>query len=144
MISILTLSMVRDVNIIHPKFELIMFVIIAILGSFFVINMNIENRELYKTAFIVLLCFGLILSFLTPILIGPDEDEHFIRSEITSEGILSPKYINNANYSTIQSAIDLANHRGEVFVNTGVDTQPINQSRAYYHTAFAQNPFFDI
>lgn len=63
MISILTLSMVRDVNIIHPKFELIMFVIIAILGSFFVINMNIENRELYKTAFIVLLCFGLILSF---------------------------------------------------------------------------------
>ena len=35
MISILTLSMVRDVNIIHPKFELIMFLIIAILGSFF-------------------------------------------------------------------------------------------------------------
>ena len=75
-------------------------------------------------------------------MIGPDEDEHFIRSEITSEGILSPEYINNANYSTIQSAVDLANHRGEVFVNTGVDTQPINQSRAYYHSAFAQNPFF--
>ena len=55
---------------------------------------------------------------------------------------ISPEYINNANYSTIQSAVDLATHRGEVFVNTGVDTQPINQSRAYYHSAFAQNPFF--
>lgn len=94
-----------------------------------------------------------------------DEVEHFVRVEMTSNGVVFPEYDKNASYSidgityngkylTIQSTLDLA-EKGKVkssydfmdmvnssVFNTEADTQPINTTQVPFFSAFAQNPFY--
>ena len=111
-----------------------------------------DDKNLHKTVFIIILIFGLVSSFATPICYGPDEVEHFARAEITSRGDLLPNY-DNGTYHTIQSTLDLIEvgklqYRGyeetslnSTIFNTNADTQPINNTLVEYPNAFAQNPF---
>lgn len=114
-----------------------------------------DEKELFKTAFIVILLFGILCCFLMPMSCAPDEYEHFVRSEITSSGQLFPEYVNNS-YTTIQAFQDLLGHvkvnrdqswntisveNGTVFTSS-TDTLPINHTQIPYGSAFAQNPFY--
>ena len=82
---------------------------------------------------------------LSPIMCAPDEVEHFVRSEMTSRGILFPTY-ENGSYSTIQTTIDLIKKSNTTLdikfdvittVNasifkTSADTKPINYNLTKY------------
>lgn len=144
-------------NYTHPKMEIFAFIILAISGIFcisFYLGHN-SDEELYKTVFIVILIFGILCAFITPILYTPDEVEHFVRAEMTSNGVVFPDY-ENGSFLTIQSTLDLIEdskiHYSNGFDETGfenstifltdADTQPINYTLIKYPSAFAQNPFY--
>ena len=156
-ILICSLSFFSMKNYIHPKMEIAVIFLVSILGIFFISfyhYLNTDN-DLYKLAFIIILTFGIICSFLMPICAISDGAEHFVRSEITSEGILVPNY-ENGSYITIQSTLDLIKNckhtlstkfdsingsRGNIF-QTDADTKSINYTHVKYPSAFAQNPFY--
>lgn len=150
-------SMFGADNYAHPKMEIGIILLSSILGVFCITYFHGHNndKELFKTAFIVILTFGIICSFLTPICLSPDEVEHFVRSEMTSRGEFIPIYENNT-FLTIQSTLDLIEDSKET-VDTGfdrihfenasifktdADTKPINNTLVEYPSAFAQNSFF--
>lgn len=145
------------INYLNPFFELIVLTIVSFGGVFCIVYYfgHNDDEELYKTAFIIILIFGILCSLLMPIGSAPDEYEHIVRAEITSQGSLVPEY-ENGSYSSIRAISDLMNSihqkRGEgynlisvknatVFTND-VDTLPINYSEAHFVSAFAQNPFY--
>lgn len=156
-ILICSLSFFSMKNYIHPKMEIAVIFLVSILGIFFISFYHYLNsdNDLYKLAFIIILTFGIICSFLMPICIAPDEVEHFVRSEITSDGILAPNY-ENGSYVTIQSTLDLIknskhtrstkfddiNYSKASIFHTDADTKPINYTHVKYPSAFAQNPFY--
>lgn len=156
MILIFTLSRFEIVNYEHPKMEILIFVLLSLIGIFCISYFYGHNneKELYKTAFIIILIFGIICSFATPICFAPDEVEHFVRTEITSRGDLFPAYI-NGSFQTIQSTIDLisvsrmthhnfdeVNRFNSTIFYTDADTMPINHTIIDYPSAFMQNPFW--
>lgn len=145
------------INYLNPLFEMVIVLIISFGGIFSIVYFYGHNDdiELYKTAFLIILIFGILCSMLMPIGCSPDEYEHIVRSEITSRGIIVPEYY-NGSYSSIMAVSDLINsftqQRGEyynlisvengtVFTND-VDSLPINYSEFHFHSAFAQNPFY--
>ena len=139
----------------HPKFELVSVFIISLIGVLSISYYKSDNKSLYKTAFVVILLFGMIFSVITPICIIPDEVEHFARADITSTGELIPQY-ENSSFQVSQSVQDLISvgvkhatcgadmmdHKNSSILKTDADTKPINDTRVPYHSAFAQNPFF--
>ena len=104
----LTLFRFETINFQDPKIEIIAFIILSIVSIIILayFQSNNDSKNLYKTAFVIILIFGLIASVVTPILYGPDEVEHFVRAELTSRGELFPEYV-NGSFNTIQSTIDL-------------------------------------
>lgn len=166
-IFIASLSMMGMENINHPKMEIIVFILLSFLGIICISYYQGHNdKELYKTVFIVLLLFGIIFSFLIPVMSGADEVEHFVRAEITSNGVIFPEFkdipfkyetFNQHGYFlTIQSTLDLIDDskntrdggfdsidfkNASVF-NVNADDKPINYTLVKYPAAFAQNPFF--
>lgn len=152
----LTLFRFETINFQDPKIEIIAFIILSIVSIIILayFQSNNDSKNLHKTAFVIILIFGLIVSVVTPILYGPDEVEHFVRAEITSRGELFPEYV-NGSFNTIQSTIDLievgrvheivdfdsTNSSATIFKTTA-DTEPINHTLIDYPSAFAQNPFF--
>ena len=156
-IVFISLSLFRADNYAHPKMEIIIIILVSLLGIFTISYYQGHNdeKELYKTAFLIILIFGIICCLLIPICNGPDEVEHFVRSEMTSSGVIIPDY-KNGSFQTIQSTLDLiekgkttwatgfdAINRDDASIfNTNADTQPINYTLVKYPSAFAQNPFF--
>ena len=156
LILIIFLSLMEVEDYYHPKMEIIIIVLLSIFGVFCISYCNVKNEEnLYKTAFIIILLFGLLCCFLTPICFAPDEVEHFVRTEMTSRGEFIPNYENNS-YLTIQTTLDLINEskisedtgfdsinftKATVF-KTKADESPINYSLVKYPSAFAHNPFY--
>lgn len=166
-ISIIFLSLMDMNNYNHPKMEIIVFVLMSILGIFFIsfYHSNNQDKDFYKTVFIIIFIFGIVFSFLTPLFCTNDEFEHFVRAEITSNGVIFPEYNETASFNvagreyvgqflTIQSASDLAEKgddgQGIYFMdmvnasifNTNADTLPINYTPFPFFSAFAQNPFY--
>lgn len=152
-----SLSIFSMDNYLHPKMEIFFIFLLSFLGIFCIsfYNCNSREKDLYKTAFVIILTFGLLCSFLTPICYAPDEVEHFVRSEMTSRGVFVPEYENDS-FITIQTTLDLIEN-GKETVETGfdrinmldaslfktdADTKPINYSSVEYPSAFAQNPFY--
>ena len=160
------ISIVRPDDILHPSFEAASFVIIAILGLFCVCYAMRHNSddELYKTAFVIIVIFGLICSLIVPITSVSDEKEHFVRSEITSQGVLFPdwngdemgvtslynqtkgslddRYNEGVGYYTIHSANVLNGERNKNVFDAQHDTDKINYTPEIYDSAFEQNPFY--
>ena len=157
LILISTLTIFDINNYSNPKIEVVILLLISLFGIFSISYYfsNSNEKELYKIAFIVILLFGIVCSVLMPIACAPDEYEHFVRSEITSTGVLFPHY-QNGSYSTIYGVFDLigtiTQYRGENYNLIGVDnatvfttdadTLKINYTIINYHSAFAQNPFY--
>ena len=150
------LSMMTIENYAYPFAELLIFILVFILGVFCFLYYCLHDNELYKVVFVIILCFGLIFAFLSPISIIPDEQEHLIRSDLTSQGILIPipfslnhledfSFINKSNggnFKTISSIVNLSGNYGQTVFSTNFLNTPINYTVVEYHSAFAQNPFF--
>lgn len=69
----------------HPKAQIILS-ILTVIGGIICIRYSIKNKDaLHKTAFLIIIIFGLLTVFASPLLVAPDEVEHFARSDLTSE-----------------------------------------------------------
>lgn len=166
-ITILGLSTVNKNNILHPKFEILIFLIVALLGIFCIVYyfMHNSDEELYKVALVIILIFGVICSLTVPILNHIDENEHFVRAEITSQGVIFPDWIGDekginrlynhtsgeisdevnpgVGFNTIESLRFFKQNKGStIFQVDGLDTMKINQSVYLHGSAFEQNPFY--
>ena len=142
-------------NYATPKLELMAVFLISVIGVLAISYYKSDNKGLYKTAFVVILIFGIICSVITPICIIPDEIEHFARADITASGDFFPHYVNNS-FKVSQSVLDLTSvgvehlksgaekmsHDNSSIMHTDADTKPINDTKVPYRSAFAQNPFF--
>lgn len=165
-IAIAFLSTLTKKNIAHPKLELAAFVLIAVLGVFCILYYFLHNRdeELYKVAFVIILCFGIICAFVVPIVFHVDEIEHFTRSELTSHGELIPHWVGDekgihqlynsshgatsdklnkgVGFNTIGSMWFYEQFRGKTVLATNHDTDKINNTPYLRGSAFEQNPFY--
>ena len=166
LIAIAFISMVTPEDVLHPAFELAAFVFIAILGIFCICYAmrHSSDEELYKTAFVVIICFGLICSLIVPICGVSDEKEHFVRSEITSQGVIFPhwngeemgvtslynqtdgkledRYNEGVGYETIHSVNVITGERNLNVFDAQHDKDKINYTPEIYDSAFEQNPFY--
>lgn len=155
-------------NYSSPKLEIASLIVFAVAGVFCICyyQLHSDEEELFKTAFVIILIFGILFALILPICASADEVEHFVRAELTSRGEFIPEYhLENYTYEgtpqkgyylTIQSVLDLIDrgkqtwesgfdhidYKNATILKTDADTQHINHSPAKYHNAFAQNPFY--
>lgn len=166
-IAITCMSTIKFKNLAHPQFIVPVFIIMAFLGVFCIVYyfMHDSKEELYKVAFVIIICFGMISALVVPIVDVSDELEHLTRSEITSRGVLFPHWVDGDNhleqlynhsdegrystklntdvgFETIQSHVFFLNNRENTVFNTPDDTDKINQSIILDGSAFEQNPFY--
>lgn len=165
-IAVTCLSTVFTNKCANPPFEIAVFIIIAILGILCIVYyfMHDSKEELYKVAFVIILCFGIISALIVPIADVSDELEHLTRAEITSRGIISPHWISgehhldhlynhtegrysnalntDVGFETVQSHKFFLDNRENTVFDTPDDTNKINKSMALDGSAFEQNPFF--
>lgn len=164
-ITLTFLSTISMKNIFHPKFELIIFFIVSILGVFCILYYFLHNKdiEVYKVAFIIIICFGIICSLIVPISDVSDESEHLTRAEITSRGVIVPHYtgedigidrtynltdgelsdeLNNVGFETIDSIHFFKSNKERTVFEVIDDTDKINNSLIIVSSAFEQNPFY--
>ena len=166
LIIVLGLSTVTYKNVLHPGFEIGALLIVAFLGILCIVYyfMHDSDRELYKVAFVIILCFGIITSFIVPICDVSDETEHLARVELTSRGIIIPHwtgedlglnrsynvstshksvvYNKGTGFESIQALNYLTDSLGKTVFNTPYDTQKIDYTPALIVSAFEQNPFY--
>ena len=103
-----------------------------------------RTKNIERTVFLIVILFGLLCVFLSPINSVSDEGEHFMRSEITSHGDFFPKYITQNNKNGFMSIDSLAHMPMDktFFETTSWNTQPINTTPQLVNSAFEQNPFY--
>lgn len=146
LVVVLTLSIASIDNYSHPVMEGIVFILTIVFGVFSILYYSLHNTELHKVAFVIIISFGLIAAFLTPMGIVPDETEHLVRSDLTSSGVLIPEpiFVNNSfsGFNTIKSVVDLTNDTGSTVFTSSIDDVKINHTQTIYSSAFMQNPFF--
>ena len=165
-ISLSLLSIIHIKNIQHPGFEVITFFIVAVLGIFcisFYFKYN-SNQDLYKVAFVIIVCFGLICSVILPICDVSDEGEHLVRAELTSEGVIFPHWTGeDQNLTRLYNVTDgdimkglnknvgyllsintsfFVDNLGATVFTTNHDTDKIELVSTLRQSAFEQNPFF--
>lgn len=162
------ISLMEVSNYSSPMLEIASMIAFAVAGVFCICyyRLHSDEDELYKTIFVIILIFGILFALILPICSSADEVEHFVRAELTSRGEFVPQYHlenytyegtpQNGYYLTIQSVLDLIdrgkdtwvsgfdhiNYKNATILKTDADTNPINNSLARYHNAFAQNPFY--
>lgn len=160
------LSMIQFKNLVHPKFELLTFGFVCILGIFciFYALRHSDDEELHKTAFVIIICFGLICALLVPICSVSDEKEHLVRAEITSQGVIFPHwngdekgltrlynvtdgeikdaYNEGVGYLSIRSMEVLGNETDLNVFQSQHDTDKIDYTPEIIDSAFEQNPFY--
>lgn len=166
-IAITCMSTVSAKNFENPDFVIVAFVIVAFLGIFAIVFyfMHDSKEDLYKVAFLIILCFGVISALIVPIVDVSDELEHLTRAEITSQGVLFPKWVSgehnldrlynhsdegkyssklntDVGFETIQSHVFFLDNRGKTVFETPDDTNKINQSTMLDGSSFEQNPFY--
>ena len=166
-IAITCASTITAKNLKDPQFEIATFAIVAVLGILCITYyfMHDSKDELYKVAFVIIICFGIISALIVPIVDVSDELEHLTRAEITSQGVLVPhwnggehnldrlyNHTDNARYSTklnvdvgfetIESHMFFLNNRENTVFDTPHDTDKINYTPILDGSAFEQNPFY--
>ena len=166
LIIILGLSTVTYKNALNPNFEISILLIIVFLGILCIVYyfMHNSDKELYKVAFVIILCFGIVTSFIVPICDVSDETEHLARTELTSRGIIIPHwtgedlgvdraynissshmnaiYNKGAGFESIEALNYLTNSLGKTVYNTPNDTLKIDYTPTIIVSAFEQNPFY--
>ena len=165
-IALTTLSTFTKKNMAHPKFTLIAFALIAVVGVFCILFYFLHNsdEELHKVAFVIILLFGIICAMVVPIVFHIDELEHFTRSELTSHGELIPHWVGDefgihtlynhtsenkstalnhgVGFYTIGSMKFFEKFRAKTVLATDHDTDKINHTPYLRGSAFEQNPFY--
>ena len=165
-ITITCMSTISYRNFIKPHFVIATFIVVAFLGIFCIVYyfMHDSNEELYKVAFVAILCFGLISAMIVPIVDVSDELEHLTRAEITSQGVIFPHWVGgehnltrlynhtegrfstalntDVGFETIQSHMFFLQNREKTVFMTDGDTEKINQTKILDGSAFEQNPFY--
>lgn len=144
---IFTVLCLQYENYQSPFFEIFVFMLIFIIGSFCLYYYTKNENNLHKVAFLIIILFGITCVFLTPVNDVSDEQEHFVRSEIISTGHISTDYIPIPNttvkgYETITSVTLLGQNAGANVFTTDVDDAKINYTPSYFNSAFSQNPFY--
>ena len=127
-ITITCASTLSAKNFAKPQIVIAAFIIVAVLGVICIVYyfMHDSDNELYKVAFVIILCFGLLSALIVPIADVSDELEHLTRAEITSRGIVFPHWEGGKNNLT-----QLYNHTDKISNKTILDG-----------SAFEQNPFY--
>ena len=166
-IAITCMSTLSAKNFAKPQFVIATFVIVAFLGIFCIVFyfMHDSQDELYKVAFVVILCFGIMSALIVPIVDVSDELEHLTRAEITSQGVIFPHWVGGENnltrlynhsdegqystklntdvgFETSQSHMFFIKNREKTVFETPGDTDKINKSTILDGSAFEQNPFY--
>ena len=166
LIFLLGLSTVNKKNFIQPQFAIFTFILVAILGIFCIVFyfLHDSDEELYKVAFVVILCFGIVCALIVPICDVSDETEHLTRAEITSRGILVPHWTGDelgveglfnhtegqkysterndgAGFYTINSIKFFTENLGYTVFETEDDTDKVNSTPYLIESTFEQNPF---
>ena len=166
LIFVLGLSTVNKKNFIQPQFAIFTFILVAILGIFCIVFyfLHDSDEELYKVAFVVILCFGIVCALIVPICDVSDETEHLTRAEITSRGILVPHWTGDelgveglfnhtegqkysterndgAGFYTINSIKFFTENLGYTVFETEDDTDKVNSTPYLIESTFEQNPF---
>ena len=153
-------------NFAHPQFIIMTFIVAAFLGIFCIVYyfMHDSAEELYKVAFVIILCFGIITALIVPIVDVSDEMEHLTRAEITSQGVLFPHWVSgehnidrlynktderistelntDVGFETVQSHIFFLKNQEKTVFDTPNDTDKINKTVMLDGSAFEQNPFY--
>lgn len=166
LIFIFGLSTAYNKNITQINFIILTFIVVAVLGIFCIVFyfLHDPDEELYKVAFIVIMCFGIVCALIVPICDVSDESEHLTRAEITSRGILIPhwtgeelgvnslfnhteglySYARNdgAGFYTIGAMNFFKDYLGYTIFDTVHDTDKINNTPLLVESSFEQNPFF--
>lgn len=166
LIIVLGLSTVSFKNVLHPEYAINAFLIVAILGILCISYyfMHNSDNELYKVAFVIILCFGIVTSFIVPICDVSDETEHLARAELTSRGIIIPHwtgedlgvdraynvssahkpavYNKEAGFESIEALHYLTDSLGKTVYHTPFDTEKIDYTPTIIVSAFEQNPFY--
>lgn len=161
------LSTISAKNFVNPNFVIVTFIIIAFLGIFCIVFyfMHDSKEDLYKVAFLIILCFGVISALIVPIVDVSDELEHLTRAEITSQGVIFPKWVSgehnldrlynhsdegrystklntDVGFETSQSHMFFFRNREKTVFETPDDTNKINKSTILDGSSFEQNPFY--
>ena len=149
------------------NFLITTFFIVAVVGVLCIVYyfMHDSENELYKVAFVIILCFGIMSSMIVPICDVSDELEHLTRAEITSQGVIFPhweggknnltqlynetdtgRYSNKLNtdvgFYTSQSHMFFLHNLGKTVYDTQDDTEKISDKQILDGSAFEQNPFY--
>lgn len=141
-LSFFTLMFIKYNNPSNIKFLIFIFVLIFIIGLISIYHYTKNKNKIYKTAFIVIILFGLCSVILTPINDVSDEYEHLVRSEIVSRGEITTNYINPIGFKSIDAINNLGIESDTNLFNTNLWNLKINYSDYYSDCAFAQNPFY--
>ena len=166
-ITVTCMSTLSDKNFANPNFIILAFIIVAILGVLCIVYyfMHDSENELYKVAFVIIICFGLISTMIVPIVDVSDELEHLTRAEITSQGVIFPhweggknnlsqlynhtdegKYSSALNtdvgFNTTRSHMFFLHNMGKTVFETTSDTDKISNETMLDGSAFEQNPFY--
>lgn len=159
-VLIAAFSVITKRNLDHPMMELISIFFISFIGIVclkFYFNHR-SSDELYKSVFVFLIIFGLVCAFINPICEGSDFEEHAVRSEITSRGVLFPEYNgdnftsyykNNdskyvwdgSGFETIASSNFFHDSRHLTVFDTEQDSAKINHTPINVTSCFEQNFF---
>ena len=167
LIFILGLSTANQKNFIRPEFLILTFVLVSVLGIFCILFyfFFFLYEELYKFAFVVILCFGIVCALIVPICDVSDETEHLARAEITSQGVIIPHWTgedkgvdalfnhtegerissvknSGVGYESISALNFFSKNLGLTVFDTTHDTDKINFTHHIIDSAFEQNPFF--
>lgn len=140
---IATFALFSADNYNSPLNEIVILIISLMIGiiSF---TYYINTKKLYKTALIIILLFGLMFVFLSPMGSIAHEKSEFVHSEITSQGVLFPGYIDSQNnasgYLTIASAASLPKEK--TIFNTDWGNESINYTKVSYNLDFKDNIFY--
>lgn len=154
-------------NFESPHFVMASFIIVAFLGVFCIVFyfMHDSKEDLYKVAFLIILCFGIISALIVPIADVSDEMEHLTRAEITSQGVMFPKWVSgehnldrlynhtdegrystqlntDVGFETSQSHMFFLKNLEKTVFETPDDTSKINKSTMLDGSCFEQNPFY--
>ena len=142
-LAVIVLSIFNINNYQQPFLELIVIGLVSFFGIVIISFFNYhDDKDLYKTAFIIILLFGLLVCFLNPICNVSDEIEHLTRADITSHGILMPDYVNGSFKVSSFVPDFFEKSRALTVLQVSGDTAKINNSMSTYHSAFQQNPFY--
>lgn len=166
-ITITCISTLSAKNFDKPQFVIATFLIVAALGIVCIVYyfMHDSENELYKVAFVAIICFGMISALIVPIVDISDEFEHLTRAEITSQGVIFPHWEGGKNnltrlynhtsegkystalntdvgFNTSESHMFFLNNREKTVFETSGDTDKISHSTILDGSAFEQNPFY--